>query len=210
MSAEQNEFYLLSFDPGGTTGWAQFCVDYRAYTRPENKILEYMKWWDCGEFTGSEFEQLTQAEGLIRSSRFGEMPFNSTTEAVTEDFDLVQLRGSKEDLLSPVRVNAVLAWHCKQLSTPLVYQNRNLRTNVTAERLKVFGFTSPFRKSGEWSKEGRGKDAFAAMQHGIVRLRRIKAESVKRPWKLGEGGVANVRWDCACERGKRCDLRHSR
>lgn len=208
MASEQNEFILTAFDPGGTTGVAQFCVDYRAFTRPENKILANVKWWDCRELEGTEFEQLTAAEALIREAQHGEGPFNRRVEAVTEDFDLVQLTGSKENLLSPVRINAVVDWLCHRWVTPLVYQNRNLRTNVTAERLQAFGFESPYRRSGAWSKTGSGKDAFAAMQHGVVRLKRIKKEAIKRPWKLGEGGVANVRWDCACARGKQCDLRH--
>ena len=116
--------------------------------------------------------------------------------------ELTQLIGGK-NLLSPVRINAVLNWECYRRAIKFSVQARQLRTNITRERLKLFGFEGKFRK-----------DEFAAMQHGVVWLRRLKQNSIARPWKLGEGGVLNVKWDCSCSKRRerrpvpKCDLIH--
>lgn len=171
----RNQFHLVWFDPGGTIGWAAFSIHKRAFTDPQETILGNLKWWDTGEFTGSEMEQCDKAVALMHRARYGDMPFTVDTEIGSEDFDLVQTLGGKE-LLSPVRINSILDWECRRLlGLRLILQNRSLRTNVTKPRLKRWGFS--------W----KGKDSFAAMQHGIVRLRRIKQESLRRPWKLDEG-----------------------
>lgn len=217
MATEENEYSLVTFDPGGTIGWSQWVVGVRAFTRPENKVLAHVKSWDCGEFSGTEFEQCEAASRLIWRARFGDMPYCSPTDVVSggmsradfvsEDFELTQLIGGN-NLLSPVRINAILGYECKKWGLELRLQKRSLRTGVTPVRLTSMGFPSPFRRTGEWSPTGRGKDAFAAMQHAIVFLRRIKKESLRRPWKLSKGGVANREWDCACARGRRCDVWH--
>lgn len=121
-------------------------------------------------------------------------------EVVSEDFELTQMVGSKENLLSPVRINSVLGWECHKRAIKFSLQSRSLRTNVTRGRLAAFGFEGKFRK-----------DEFAAMQHGIVKLRRMKKEANRRPWKLMQGGQHNARWDCSCaEGGTRvgCDMWH--
>lgn len=207
MATRPNEYHLVVFDPGGIIGWAHFVLHYKAFSRPEHKVLRWIKSWDCGEFTGQEHEQLADASRLIYRAHFGAMPYVSHTDVLSEDFDLVQTIGGK-NLLSPVRINAVIDWECRKHGLALKYQSRQLRTNVTPERLQRFGFDSPFRKSGQWSKTGSGKDAFAAMQHGIVWLRRLKEQSRSRPWKLSDGQTTNARWDCACTSGRRCTLIH--
>lgn len=214
MAQEPNEYHLVTFDPGGTTGWAHFSIDYRAFSRPRNKILRYLKGWKCGEFSGSEHEQLERACRLMKAAKWGPMPFVNRADFVSEDFDLVQTTGGK-NLLSPVRINTVLGWEAHKLGAELILQRRAMRTNVTPERLKLFGFDSPFSTRG-WTTTGKGKDAFAAMQHAIVWLKRIKAESMSRPWKLGDSQTANAFWDCRCEEGRRngkryrCDITHPR
>jgi len=219
MSTDPNEYHLVTFDPGGTIGWAHFILDCRAFSRPEHKVLRWLKAWDCGEFDGNEFEQCQEAKRLIWRAKFGEMPYNTTTDVVSvgftradfvsEDFELTQMIGGK-NLLSPVRINAILGDACQVWGLQLQLQRRSMRTNVTPERLRLFGFESPTNRGGRWTKTGSGKDMFAAMQHGIVWLRRVKEKSKSRPWKLSEGGTANARWDCACERGRRCNLAHRR
>lgn len=211
MAYTPNEFHSVTIDPGGTIGWTHFVVDCKAFSRPEHKILANVLSWNCGEFTGQEYEAVNRAVNLISqvhyrgvekaSEKAGEFN-NARTEILTEAFELTQLIGG-ENLLSPVRINAVLEWECRKQGLPLVFQDRAMRTNVTPERLRLFGFESPFRKNGEWSKTGRGKDAFAAMQHQIVRLRRIKQMSLRVPWKLSDGIVHNALWDCSCAHIKR-------
>lgn len=219
VSARQNEFHIVAFDPGGTTGWAHLVVDFRAFSRPEHSALKHVITWDCGEYPGTENEQVKQASRLIWRARFGDMPFNSRTDVVSEgmtkadilseDFELTQRVGGN-NLLSPVRINAKLDWVCSEWGLALNLQKRSMRTGVTGERLTQFGFISPMSRTGRWTTTGRGKDAFSAMQHAIVWLRRMKESSKSKPWKLSGRGQANDKWDCACESGGRCDIRHLR
>lgn len=216
MSRKPNEYHLVTFDPGGTIGWAHIIIDCRAFSRPEHKVLRWLKTWDCGEFEGTEFDQCQEASRLIWRAKFGDMPYNTTTDVVSagltrddfvsEDFELMQTIGGK-NLLSPVRINAVLDYECKRWGLELNLQRRSMRTSVTPERLEMYGFKPPGRR---WTKSSKGKDAFAAMQHAVVWLRRVKEQTRGRPWKLSDGGMHNAYWDCNCVDGKRCDLRHAK
>jgi hypothetical protein len=218
MAQNPNEYHLVTFDPGGTIGWAHFVLSIRAFSRPQHKVLRFVKSWECGEFEGSEFEQCQSASRLIWSARFGTMPYNSATDVVStgisrgdivsEDFELTQLIGGR-NLLSPVRINAVLGYECDRWGLKLELQHRTLRKNVTPERLVEFGFASPLNRGGKWSTTSAGKDAFAAMQHAIVWLRRVKEISRSKPWKLNDGQTSNAYWDCRCRNGAAaCDFRH--
>jgi hypothetical protein len=202
-----NEYHILAFDPGGTIGWARLVVDFKAFSRPENKVLRYLKHWHCGEFTGTEPEQIEHALYLMRRSCIS-MPFNARSDVVSEDFELTQLIGGN-NLLSPVRINAILDWKAKEYGTRMHLQKRSMRTVVTPDKLQTFGFVNPLKRNGEWSTTGKGKDAFAAMQHAIVWLRRTKERSRCWPWKLGDNISTNAYWDCACTGGKYCDLTHT-
>lgn len=219
MAANPNEYHLVTFDPGGTIGWSHFVLDCRSFSRPEHKVLRFVKSWGCGEFEGTEFQQCQLAKRLIWRARFGAMPYNTSTDViasaynrddiVSEDFELMQLIGG-QNLLSPVRINAILGNACQEWGMQLQLQRRSMRTSVTPARLVQYGYKSPFRRSGEWSKNGKGKDAFAAMQHAIVWLRRTKEQSRGRPWKLSDGSTHNAYWDCGCADGVSCDLNHPR
>jgi len=192
-----NEFHLLTFDPGAAaTGWTHFCVDFRAFSRPEHKVVRNIKDWDCGEFTGPETKQLKAATALMDDT-LGRTSY-LTLDVLSEDFDLTQLVGGK-NLLSPVRINAVLNWECQKRAIKFTLQRRQERTNVTRQRLKLWGFNGPFKK-----------DEFAALQHAIVRLRKLKQQANRQPWKLGSVSALNTHWDCACAKNRRnkCDLVH--
>lgn len=200
MAKVPNEFHLVAFDPGArATGWAHFVVDYRGFSRPENKVLAHLKSWDCGQFTGADHEQYTAAQMLVYRARYdwrkGSMTgggYNARTEVVSEDFQLVQTIGGK-NLLAPVRFNAVMQWECGKLATRFFLQNRTDRTAQTAERLNAMGFT------GRWSSTAKsGKDAFSAMQHGVTWLKKLKRQSESFPWKLSDNVGTNAYWDCAC------------
>lgn len=198
------KYHLVTFDPGGTTGWAHFILNEKAFSRPEHKVLRYVESWDYGEFTGPEVSQLEEARRLMHRARGWGTFTTNNCHIVSEAFELKQLVGGN-NLLSPVRINAVLDWLCQtQLGLQLQTQRRTMRTGVTPERLREFGF------EGHWTTTGKGKDAFAAMQHAIVWLRRQKQQSIVRPWKLSGHGHFNDSWDCACEKGKQCDLEHPR
>ena len=200
MGNRPNLYHLVAIDPGITIGWAVFIFDFRAFSRPEHRLLRWLLFWDCGEFTGQEEETLSECLTLIRKCRYGAGPFVSKTDVVIEDFDLVQTIGGKQNLLSPVRNAAVLNWECpRQFGIRPVMHPRQIRTNITKNRLRAWGFGSRLRRN-----------EFAAMQHAIVYLRRLKQQSLSRPWKLEDQQTTNARWDCACEDGKRCDIRHPR
>jgi len=207
-----NEYHVTAYDGGGTTGWAHFCVDFRAFSRPESRVLRWLKWWDCGELTGPEHKQYQAATNHVTNvvSASGLGGSYLFYDVIAEDFDLVQLKGAKENLLSPVRFNAVMAWECQKVAVKFHLQARQMRTLITPDYLATAGFQSPFRRTGKWGTSGKGKDAFAAMQHGITWLKRVKADSRRRPWKLSDNGIINARWDCACEDKKPCDMLHPR
>ena len=199
--ATPNEFHLVWFDPGSAaTGWTHFVIDVHAFSRPEHKLLPNIISWNCGEFTGPENQQLQMAWKLITTRHLG--PFRNEWRIGTEDFQLMQNFGGK-DLLSPVRINAALDYICFTQGLRLYYQNRALRTQTTKEKLRIYGFQGKFRK-----------DEFAAMQHSIIQLKRIKAESKGHPWKLSDGIVSNAFYDCLCaktsqhQRKIRHDLSH--
>lgn len=214
-----NEYHVTWFDGGGTTGWADFVIDVRAFTRPENKVLRHVKSWDCGEFSGNENTVFSNAVAMVRRkvSINGDNISYLRYDVGGEDFDLVQTIGGK-NLLSPVRFNAVMDWECSKLGIQYRYQARQLRTGTTPERLRLF--TKPIMARGpskppRWSTSGKGKDAFAAMQHMVYWLRSLKQKSLGNPWKLGEGSVLNAYYDCACRtratgryHKRKCDLVH--
>lgn len=210
MARDPNEFHLLWFDPGSAaTGWAHFILDYRAFSRPEHKVLRWLKSWGCGEITGDDHEQYQQAADRAYRAHFHPKPYVARVMVGSEGHILKRNQpGRTEDVLSPVRFNAVLAWEIAKHGLELAIQNPGERGVITADRLQAFGFTGwPNRR---WVHSGRGKDAFAAMQHGVLRLRRLKADSKRHPWKLGDETSANAYWDCDCADGKPCDLRHFR
>jgi len=172
VAKRKNEFHIVAFDPGGVIGWAHLVIDFRAFITPRSKVLANLLDWNTGELKGTEHANIAECVKLVRQARYGEMPYHSKTDVVTEDFELTQLVGG-HNLLSPVRLNAILEWEITQVGgVNFVYQKRQLRTGVTRERLKLMGLRPT------------GKDSFAALQHGITWARRVKQEANKRPWKL--------------------------
>lgn len=198
-SAKVNEYHILAFDPGGTTGWAHLVLDYHAFSRPEASALANLISWDCDEIAGTELDKLGKCAALIWGFHFPN-EYNSRLDVVSEGFDLKQLIGSQANLLSPVRINAVLDWECRKQGLELHIQDRSARSAQTPARLNAFGF------EGRWSPNGKGKDAFAALQHAVTWLRRVKEKSKSQPWKLSDG--VGRYWDCACYEGELCDLSH--
>jgi len=202
-------YHILWFDPGAAgSGWAHLVIDQHAYSRPDNRVLANVLSWDCGTFTGTDLEQYNLAVTfMLHVHNFSSL--RPRFAIGSEDFDLVQTVGGKDNLLSPVRFNAVLGWEASKLGHKLVLQNRAMRTQQTAERLNAFGFID------RWSKTSKGKDEFAAMQHAVTWMRNVKQKANDLPWKLSDGISTNARWDCACERGRNgktkvCDLSHPR
>lgn len=172
MASRKNEFHIVAFDPGGVIGWAHLVIHFKAFITPRSKVLANLIDWGTGEFHDTESANLAECVALMRAARYGQMPFHSKTDVVTEDFELTQLVGG-HNLLSPVRCNAVLEWEAARVGgVNFHYQKRQMRTGVTKQRLKMMGLSSV------------GKDSFAAMQHAITWARRVKQQANQRPWKL--------------------------
>lgn len=170
----KTQLHVIWFDPGGITGWAYSVVSSKAFSHPREKVLKNLLEWRTGEFEGTEHEQVTQALDLIRRNRYG--PNNNLLtglfEIGTEDFELTQLIGGKE-LLIPVRLNAVLDYQIQTLfQLKLFYQNRSMRTGVTRPRMKLWKLPRP-----------KGKDEFAAAQHNLTYLKRVKIRADEITWK---------------------------
>lgn len=171
---------VITFDGGGIVGWAWMAVHKRAFMERDAMILPNIVDWDTGEWASTRHDQIRQAIELVRKVRFSEQPF-SFIDLVAEDFEFMQTLGGN-DLLLPVEFNAVLDWELERnFNLRLQKQKRSLRTGVTADRLLRMGFEPTTGK--KWTKTGRGKDSFAAMQHAITWLRRTKERSKRRPWQ---------------------------
>lgn len=168
------EVHILWLDPGGITGWAHLCFGRRAFSSPSNKALKYLRYWQCGEFEGGEHDQIKQAINFAYQCRYHDRL--SDLHVGTEQFDLVQTIGG-DQLLSPVRINAAIDYALQEYSIRLRYQRRVLRKQMTPERLRAFGF------EGKWTTTGRGKDAFAAMQHAMVYTRGLKVAADRGDWR---------------------------
>lgn len=170
----KTELHVIWFDPGGITGWAYSVVSYKAFSHPRQKVLKNLLEWRTGEFEGTEHEQVTQALDLIRKGLYSgkNNTLTGLFEVGTEDFELTQLIGGKE-LLIPVRLNAVLDYQIHNLfGLKLFYQNRSMRTGVTRPRMKLWGLPPT-----------SGKDAFAAAQHNLTYLKRVKIRADEITWK---------------------------
>lgn len=171
MQSRKNELHVIAFDPGGRTGWAHFVVDVRAFSHPREYVLKNLLEWRTGEFEGTEHDQVRACLDLIRASRYSDGRMDARYEILTEDFELTQLLGGK-DLLIPVRMNAILEYQLVgNFHLPLLYQNRSMRTSVTRPRLKLWGI---------WPM--KGKDSFAAVQHGLTYLKRLKVKADEISW----------------------------
>ena len=160
----------MTLDPGGAgTGWAHFQLNIQAL-KPGEKMLNWVEMWDSGCFKGPEYSQIEKAiASFDMLDAYRILNPARRIDIVTEDFELTQTVGGR-NLLSPVRINAVLEWEAHKLIIPFYYQKRQLRTSITRQRLAIWGYEK------RWQK-----DEFAAMQHMFTWLRRLKRRANERP-----------------------------
>lgn len=215
--SDASVMHFLWFDGGNTTGWAYLAIRDKAFSRPEHKVLANLIGWDCGELSGTETDVFKGAVQLLDdlTGIYGANASFLRSDVGGEDFDLVQLTGHKDNLLSPVRFNAVIGWESRKRGLTYGLQNRQERRVITGDILRAAGFP------GRWTDTSKGRNAFAAMQHVHTRVRKVKALSKRNPWKLSEGNIINGGgYDCACQNPERqtprrrkfggypCDLVH--
>lgn len=127
---DEDDYTILAYDPGGTTGWAMMGIHKMAIRRPELLILANISWWSAGELTGSEHKQ-----ALAMSAGADAWP---RAHIVVEDF-ILQKFSPARDLLAPVRVTARFQQTIGE--RPVVFQMPSLAmTAVTDDRQREWGF----------------------------------------------------------------------
>lgn len=107
-------YNCISFDGGGTTGWALMSlrVEYFYYRRA--RLLDHVAFWAAGQYVGPRVMQVAEAIELISAwapqypdARNGDMAPLDNLAVVAESFTLRQFRRDPT-LLEPVRFNAGL------------------------------------------------------------------------------------------------------
>lgn len=159
--AEGAGFQVIALDPGGTTGWSIFQVHPLAMCGdPSIPVMPNIEWWDAGEFTGPQDDQIDQILDLLV-----EWPY---ARLVTEDFHLRQVNA----VLDPVEINAIL----RRETRPRYWVKQQpalAMGTVTDDRQKRWGFWVPGKPH-----------ARDAVKHAITFLKRRKEAAVSAERKL--------------------------
>lgn len=156
---------VISYDPGGTSGWAVFSVHPDALVYPDVKVFHNFTHQAWGEFTGSEFEQVDAMVELALAWPGAAL--------VTEAFVMYDRSMGRKDenLWSLVRLNTALRYGLYREEKgirPMQKQTASLaKTTVTDERLKSWGF---------WEQTTGRPHARDAIRHNVTFLRRLKAQ----------------------------------
>lgn len=166
---------VVSFDPGGTCGWAVHKVGREA--------LEIGGWtfarvghlsWAYGEFKDrSEAYMVDQMIELTREA-WAECDFEGgdVLAAVVESFQL-RMFSQDDNLLSPVRVRAMYDYGMRGAGVPIFYQTpADAMRTVTDERLNLWNL---------WREHpGMTKDELEhrrdAQRHGILFARKYASD----------------------------------
>jgi len=147
---------VISFDPGGVTGWAVSSVHPLAVRDSKYKIMENITHFACGQFMGSEFDQVDQMIDLVKRW--------PGAAKVTEQFILLQ-NNTSESLLSPVRINAALRYGLGRKNRVMNQTAALAKTTMTDARLDDIGYL----------EQTRGKPhARDATRHNFTFWRRVK------------------------------------
>lgn len=150
-------YTCVSFDPGGTTGWALFQVWMEALRSSDYSILDNVAFWSAGEFTGPEVRQAEQMVELVRHW--------PGCHVVVEQFVLRQLQVD----LAPERLNArfesLLARDVPAKSF-ILQQPALAKSTITDDTLSRAGLSAAL------AGKPHAKDA---VRHNLTWLRRAKA-----------------------------------
>lgn len=183
---------VVWFDPGSTTGWAVFSVHPDALESPEAKVLDNIHHWSCGQWTGPENSQVTEALALVSAWEDAAIGI--------EDF-ILRTSNAAREVLSPVRITAAIdhaMWSGQAGNTPAEMDDDGNVTKlrhgrryflqspslakgaVTDDRLKDWGL---YRDTVGLE---HGRDA---VRHCLTFLRRAKKDARLREeaWPLRYG-----------------------
>lgn len=184
---------LVWFDPGGTTGWCVVTVHPDALLRPDIPMLPNILHCAAGHFGGSEADNIRQCLELIAD-------WPGLVVGV-ESFRL-RSRVSSTELLSPVRIRAVLDYACWLDRKPVVVQApATALSAMTDDRLRKMGFLQYDSGVGgkiNTSAGGRlalhkngleGDHAYDALRHALTYLKRCKEKRALGIPLLREAGI---------------------
>lgn len=153
---DPDAYQVLSFDPGGHTGWAIFQVHPEAMRGdPEIRVMDNIEWWTTGTIGG---EVNANADAMVET--VAAWPGARLT---TEGF-LIRQRAVE---LVTVELNAIVTWAIRPRY--FVVQSSALAlSTVTPDRLKDWGFWVPGRE--------HERDA---VSHALTFLKRKKDQEVR-------------------------------
>lgn len=152
-----SQLSAVAYDPGSMLGWAVGTFSLRDLDsdKDESKILRH---WAAGVCGGSEHSVIKEALDLAETW--------PNAALVTERFHL-HTAVTSDEVLSPVRINAVLDYWAWCVRRPLFGQN-------SGDAINTFG-DDRLRAAGLWSD---GKDARLATAHLLLFIRRCRLPKV--------------------------------
>lgn len=154
---------VVAFDNGGVTGWAVWSVHPEALLDSEVKILDNVEnhTWGQIDARGPDAEvACTKASVEVVRGWPG-------SAVLMEDF-ILQMFSKGRDLLTPVRLNAMLDYALEvELGIHVTHRQMpsEAKTAITDERLKLWGF---------YSRAGGMEHSRDADRHAILFLRKAK------------------------------------
>lgn len=170
---EDSCLFVVSFDPGGTCGWAVHRVGRDA--------LEIGGWtfarvghlsWAYGEIQDrSEWYMVDQMIELVREA-WAECDFRrgDMLAVVNEDFQL-RMFSQNASLLSPVRINSAFRYAMRGSGVPLFLQQpSDALFTITDERLRLWNLWDAKAKQGDV------EHARDAQRHGIFFARKYASD----------------------------------
>jgi hypothetical protein len=69
LAGQEDIYTLVTYDPGGTTGWSVWAVHMHAMIDDKAKILRNIVAWSCGEIFGDELDQVSEMLDLAKEWR---------------------------------------------------------------------------------------------------------------------------------------------
>lgn len=149
---------IISYDTGGTTGWAVISVHPDALLEPDVLILDNITHFAFGEITGTEYEQV---------DRMAELADDWPGAAlVLEDF-IVRRFDMSRAALAPVRLNAAFRYIMSPGRYVNLQQPQLAKTTITDERLRRIGY---------WERTSAMPHARDSIRHGFTFLKRLKTQ----------------------------------
>lgn len=172
-----NPMYLLvTFDPGGTTGWSVFGVWWAALRSDRYKLLDNIDFWSAGQFIGTDREQSAQMAALAQAW--------PDAHLLVEDF-ILRTANPRREVLSPVRLTARFEQALEERKDPrfdkVIYQMPTMAmSSMPDKRLEMMGHDFINRTRGQ-------EHARDAVRHALTWLRRVKEIHTIRTSEHPEG-----------------------